>query len=105
MGKNKNFWLYDSDDFQPDPNGILAWLISELQDAENRGLKAWIIGHLSPGKADCLHEPSRYINQILRRYKHTVCKLQPPDQFTRLMFLFYFSYIDCCYVLWPYPPF
>jgi sphingomyelin phosphodiesterase len=68
----QNFWLYDSDDFQPDPNGILAWLIGELQDAENRGQKAWIIGHLSPGKADCLHEPSRYINQILRRYKHTV---------------------------------
>lgn len=70
-----NFWLYDSDDFQPDPNGILAWLISELQDAENRGLKAWIIGHLSPGKADCLHEPSRYINQILRRYKHTIAAM------------------------------
>ncbi|PLW08860.1 hypothetical protein PCANC_21846 [Puccinia coronata f. sp. avenae] len=70
-----NFWLYDSDDFQPDPNGILAWLIGELQDAENRGQKAWIIGHLSPGKADCLHEPSRYINQILRRYKHTIAAM------------------------------
>ncbi|KAI9619130.1 hypothetical protein H4Q26_011810 [Puccinia striiformis f. sp. tritici PST-130] len=70
-----NFWLYDSDEFQPDPNGILAWLISELQDAENRGQKAWIIGHLSPGKADCLHEPSRYINQILRRYKHTIAAM------------------------------
>ncbi|OAV99686.1 hypothetical protein PTTG_11715 [Puccinia triticina 1-1 BBBD Race 1] len=70
-----NFWLYDSDEFQPDPNGILAWLIGELQDAEDRGQKAWIIGHLSPGKADCLHEPSRYINQILRRYKHTIAAM------------------------------
>lgn len=70
-----NFWLYDSDDFQPDPNGILTWLIGELQDAETRGQKAWIIGHLSPGKADCLHEPSRYINTILRRYKHTIAAM------------------------------
>ncbi|MBW0519339.1 hypothetical protein O181_059054 [Austropuccinia psidii MF-1] len=67
-----NFWLYDSNDFQPDPNGILTWLIQELHDAETLGQKAWIIGHLSPGKADCLHEPSRYINQILRRYKNTI---------------------------------
>ncbi|KAI9629044.1 hypothetical protein KEM48_011203 [Puccinia striiformis f. sp. tritici PST-130] len=73
--KAVKLWLYDSDEFQPDPNGILAWLISELQDAENRGQKAWIIGHLSPGKADCLHEPSRYINQILRRYKHTIAAM------------------------------
>ncbi|KAG0146390.1 hypothetical protein CROQUDRAFT_657362 [Cronartium quercuum f. sp. fusiforme G11] len=67
-----NFWLYDSDEFQPDPNGILAWLISELQDAEDKGQKAWMMGHLSPGKADCLREPSRYLNQIMRRYKNTI---------------------------------
>lgn len=67
-----NFWLYDSDDFQPDPNGIFAWLISELQDAEDKGQKAWIMGHLSPGKSDCLQEPSRYLNQIMRRYKDTI---------------------------------
>lgn len=68
----QNFWLYDSDSFQPDPNGILAWLIDELQDAEDRGLRAWLIGHMSPGKADCLREPSRYLNRIIRRYRHTV---------------------------------
>lgn len=70
-----NFWLYDSDEFQPDPNGILTWLIGELQDAESLGQKAWIIGHLSPGKADCLHEPSRYINQIFRRFKNTIAAM------------------------------
>lgn len=69
----QNFWLYDSDEFQPDPNGIFAWLINELQDAEEKGQKAWITGHISPGKTDTLREPSRYLNQIIRRYKDTVC--------------------------------
>lgn len=64
--------MYDSDSFQPDPNGILQWLVRELQDAEDRGLYVWIIGHLSPGKSDCLREPSRYFNEIIRRYNDTV---------------------------------
>ncbi|CAH7686937.1 Metallo-dependent phosphatase-like protein [Phakopsora pachyrhizi] len=67
-----NFWLYDSDEFQPDPNGILTWLIEELKDSEEKGQKVWLMGHLSPGKSDCLRQPSRYLNQIMRRFKNTI---------------------------------
>ena len=52
-----NFWLYDSvhpscssagltlqDRWQPDPNGLLAWLARQLQDAEDAGERAYVIG-------------------------------------------------------------
>ena len=37
---------------RPDPNGILAFLVSQLQAAEDAGLRAWIIGHMPPGVED-----------------------------------------------------
>jgi sphingomyelin phosphodiesterase len=70
----QSFWLYDSDNPQcvllhralqadltpyylrPDPNGILAFLIKELQAAEDAGQRAWIIGHMPPGGPDTLHD-------------------------------------------------
>lgn len=42
-----NFWLYDSDRFQPDPNGLLEFLVKELQAAEDVGQLVWIIGKSS----------------------------------------------------------
>lgn len=67
-----NIWLYDSNTVQPDPDGLFAWLASELQEAEDAGQRAWIIGHLPPGKPDCLRNPSNYFNQVLQRYAETI---------------------------------
>ncbi|KII87716.1 hypothetical protein PLICRDRAFT_176496 [Plicaturopsis crispa FD-325 SS-3] len=68
----QNFWLYDSDDFQPDPNGILAFMVQELQAAEDAGQRAWIIGHMPLGKNDALHDQSNYYNQVIQRYNATI---------------------------------
>ncbi|KAG6827562.1 hypothetical protein H0H92_011285 [Tricholoma furcatifolium] len=81
-----NFWLYDSDNQQPDPNGIFAFLVQELQLAEDAGQRAWIIGHMPPGGPDTLHDQCRlrhllptglvmqsnYFDQIVQRYKNTI---------------------------------
>ncbi|KAF7968594.1 hypothetical protein HWV62_35346 [Athelia sp. TMB] len=40
-----NFYLYDSDTFQPDPNGVLAFIVEQLQATEDAGQRAWVIGH------------------------------------------------------------
>jgi hypothetical protein len=37
---------------RPDPNGIIAFLVSQLQIAEDAGQRVWIIGHVPPGAAD-----------------------------------------------------
>ncbi|TDL22759.1 sphingomyelin phosphodiesterase [Rickenella mellea] len=67
-----NLWLYDSDEFQPDPNGLLQFLVEELQAAEDAGLRAWVIGHISPGRADFMRDQSNYYDQIVQRYKNTI---------------------------------
>jgi len=51
-----SFYLYDSDSFQPDPNGILSFLIAELQAAEDAGQRAWVVGHMQPGGEDTLRD-------------------------------------------------
>ncbi|KAF5392862.1 hypothetical protein D9757_000982 [Collybiopsis confluens] len=68
----QNFWLYDSDTFQPDPNGILAFMVEQLQAAETAGKKVWIIGHVPLGKSDATEDQSNYYDQILQRYKATI---------------------------------
>ncbi|KAL0575217.1 hypothetical protein V5O48_006756 [Marasmius crinis-equi] len=68
----QNFWLYDSDEFQPDPNGILAFLVQELQAAEDAEEKVWVIGHIPLGKEDVVEDQSNYYDQILQRYKDTI---------------------------------
>ncbi|CCM06931.1 uncharacterized protein FIBRA_09243 [Fibroporia radiculosa] len=68
----QNFWLYDSDDLQPDPNGILAFLVQELQAAEDAGQRAWIIAHMPPGRGDVAHDQSSYFDQVIQRYKNTI---------------------------------
>ncbi|KAJ7500301.1 sphingomyelin phosphodiesterase [Mycena galericulata] len=68
----QNFWLYDSDVFQPDPNGILAFMVQALQAAEDAGDRVWVIGHIPLGKEDTLQDQSNYYDQILQRYKNTI---------------------------------
>ncbi|KAG5651755.1 hypothetical protein H0H81_007567 [Sphagnurus paluster] len=67
-----NFWLYDSDKLQPDPNGILAFTVQELQAAEDAGQRAWIVAHMPPGGRDALQDQSNYFDQIVQRYKNTI---------------------------------
>ncbi|OCB84000.1 sphingomyelin phosphodiesterase [Sanghuangporus baumii] len=73
-----NFWIYDSDEFQPDPNGILSFLVSELDAAEKSGQKVWIFGHIPPGSSDTMRDQvrsyflSNYFNQIVHRYHDTI---------------------------------
>ncbi|KAJ6517990.1 sphingomyelin phosphodiesterase [Mycena vitilis] len=68
----QNFWLYDSDVIQPDPNGIIAFMVEALQAAEDAGDRAWIIGHIPLGKEDTLVDQSNYYDQVLQRYKNTI---------------------------------
>ncbi|KXN83061.1 Sphingomyelin phosphodiesterase [Leucoagaricus sp. SymC.cos] len=69
-----NFWLFDSDTFQPDPNGILAFVAQQLQAAEDAGQRAWILGHMPPSSSDALHDQSNYFDQIVQRYKNTIAQ-------------------------------
>jgi len=68
----QNFWLYDSDNYSPDPNGLFAWLVGELQAAESAGQKAWIFAHMSTGKSDFMQDQSAMFDQIVQRYQKTV---------------------------------
>ncbi|KAF8591354.1 sphingomyelin phosphodiesterase [Ramaria rubella] len=68
----QNFYLYDTDEMPADPNGILAFMVRQLQAAEDAGQRAWIIGHIPAGKADAFHDQSNYYNQIVQRYINTV---------------------------------
>ncbi|KAJ7610147.1 sphingomyelin phosphodiesterase [Roridomyces roridus] len=68
----QNFWLYDSDTPQPDPNGIIAFLAEALQATEDAGERAWVIGHIPLGKEDTLPDQSNYYDQVLQRYKNTI---------------------------------
>ncbi|GBE81548.1 predicted protein [Sparassis crispa] len=68
----QNFWLYDSNEHQPDPNGIIAYLVQELQEAEDAGQRAWIIAHMPPGRGDVMRDQSYYFDQVMQRYKNTI---------------------------------
>ncbi|KAI7866585.1 Metallo-dependent phosphatase-like protein [Spinellus fusiger] len=62
-----NWWLYENPR-QRDPNGILAWLVKELQDSEDKDERVWIIGHIAPGDSTCFYDYSNYYYQIVERY-------------------------------------
>ncbi|KAJ8462862.1 hypothetical protein ONZ45_g17785 [Pleurotus djamor] len=67
-----NFWLYDSDAAQPDPNGILAFIAEQLDIAERHNELVWIIGHIPLGKEDTMNDQSNYYDQILQRYRSAI---------------------------------
>ncbi|KAJ7472599.1 sphingomyelin phosphodiesterase [Mycena latifolia] len=68
----QNFWLYDSEVVQPDPNGIIAFMVDQLQAAEDAGERVWIIGHIPIGGGDITVDQSNYYDQVLQRYKNTI---------------------------------
>jgi len=70
----ENYWLYEST-MEKDPSGQLAWLVSELDSAEQNGERVYIIGHMAMGLNDALHDGSNYFNQIVDRYSATIAAL------------------------------
>jgi len=60
---------------ESDPSGQLAWLVSELDAAEQAGENVYIIGHMAMGLDDALHDGSNYFNQIVDRYSATIAAL------------------------------
>ncbi|KIJ35641.1 hypothetical protein M422DRAFT_262040 [Sphaerobolus stellatus SS14] len=68
----QNFWLYDTNNMPADPNGILAFMVGQLQAAEDAGQRAWIFGHIPSGKADIFFDQSNYYDQIVQRYRNTI---------------------------------
>lgn len=70
----ENYWLYEST-MEKDPSGQLAWLVSELDSAEQAGERVYIIGHMAMGLNDALHDGSNYFNQIVDRYSATIAAL------------------------------
>jgi sphingomyelin phosphodiesterase len=76
---------------RPDPNGVLAFIVEELQAAEDAGQRAWIIAHMPPGRQDTMYDQvchrtmqtiprdpnavfmqSNYFDQIVQRYHNTI---------------------------------
>ena len=72
---NTDFW-YGHNIFNyvnysnPDPNGILKFLISELEESEAAHQRVWIIGHVPTG-TDALPNPSALFQSIVVRFSPT----------------------------------
>jgi len=69
-----NFWLYTLR-MQYDPNNQLAWLVNQMQYAEDNGERVYIIGHMPFGVSDTLRDGSNYLNQIVNRYEATIAAM------------------------------
>lgn len=55
---------------QTDPDGVLSWLVSQLQDAENAGDYVHIMGHIPP--TECLSQWSLNYYRIVNRYANFI---------------------------------
>ncbi|KAK3062096.1 hypothetical protein LTS18_004828 [Coniosporium uncinatum] len=69
-----NFWMYRRN-FETDPSGQLAWLVRELQAAEDVNERVYIIDHTPPGRDDTFRDISNYFDQIMNRYSGTIATL------------------------------
>ncbi|OCT96319.1 sphingomyelin phosphodiesterase [Xenopus laevis] len=63
----ENFWLLIN---YTDPAGQLQWLVQVLQEAEEKGEKVHIIGHIPPGS--CMKSWSWNYYRIVNRYEGTI---------------------------------
>jgi sphingomyelin phosphodiesterase len=55
-----------------DPGDQLEWLITTLREAEQLGHKAYIVGHIPPGRSDCVTDWGKRYNAIVDRFEATV---------------------------------
>lgn len=69
-----NFWLYQ-ETMEQDPDGQIAWLVSELDAAEKAGERVYIIGHMPLGVGDAFHAGSNYVDQVVNRYSSTIAAM------------------------------
>ncbi|KAF2166977.1 hypothetical protein M409DRAFT_54735 [Zasmidium cellare ATCC 36951] len=69
-----NFWVFEKE-MTFDPDNQFAWLVSELQAAEDAGERVYIIGHMPPGRHDALYDGSNYLDQIVNRYEATIAAM------------------------------
>ncbi|KAG8237410.1 hypothetical protein J437_LFUL016226 [Ladona fulva] len=64
-----NWWqVYD----HVDPSGMLKWMMDQLLDAESKGQKVHILGHLPPGYVDCWSVWSREFMRIINRFHEII---------------------------------
>ncbi|KAH8897755.1 sphingomyelin phosphodiesterase [Thozetella sp. PMI_491] len=67
----ENWWLY-TPTMERDPNAQFAWLIDELQAAEDAQQRVYILGHIPFGRPDSLFDYAAYFDQIIQRYAPTI---------------------------------
>jgi sphingomyelin phosphodiesterase len=61
----QNFWL----PYNPiDPSHQLQWLADTLQEVENKGQTALLLGHIYPGSGECWYVWSAQFERIVQRY-------------------------------------
>ena len=72
---NTDFWYHSNflnyiNTTNPDNSGNLAWMIGELQDAEDKGERVWILGHVLTGwdGSNPIPNPTDYFYQVVDRY-------------------------------------
>ncbi|KAL1505786.1 hypothetical protein ABEB36_005267 [Hypothenemus hampei] len=67
-----SWWLFLN---STDPASELQWLIHELSQAESKGEKVHIIGHIAPGSTDCMKTWSKNFYDIVNRFESTIMGL------------------------------
>ncbi|KAL6886765.1 Metallo-dependent phosphatase-like protein [Trichoderma evansii] len=67
----QNFWMYEKD-WESDPSGMFAWLVSQMEQAEAAGERVWILGHMPMGASDTFHDASYYFDLIIQRFDATI---------------------------------
>ncbi|KAF7588362.1 hypothetical protein BBP40_005791 [Aspergillus hancockii] len=80
---NTDFWYKSNylnliNTTNPDNSGIFAWMISELQEAEDRGERVWLVGHVLSGwdGSNPLPNPTNLFYQIVGRYSpHVIASI------------------------------
>ena len=55
-----------------DPGDMLAWLVTELHQAELAGEKVTLLSHVPPGNGECLGGWGREYSRIISRFQDTV---------------------------------
>lgn len=72
---NTDFWYKSNflnliDTLNPDKSGMFAWMIQELQAAEDAGERVWILGHVLSGwdGTNPMPNPTDLFYQIIDRY-------------------------------------
>lgn len=66
---NMNWYLFEN---VADPNGQIEWIINELNVAESKREKVYIIGHIPMSSEDCLEAWGAHFNTIISRFSNTI---------------------------------